>query len=102
LSNPDGSWYSIDFDAQDYRVSAQFTRSDGSKGPVSGQVDMFGPRGETGGGNNGVCSVNMIDASASCTKKLIFAEKTSVLFRMRSENDVGYKAVLKVEPLPSY
>jgi hypothetical protein len=99
-TGPDGSWYSIDVDAQDYRVSAQFTRSDGGKGNVIGQVDLFGPLGETGRGSNGICRVNQIDASASCTRKLVFDEKRSLLFRIRSENDAGYKVILKVEPLP--
>jgi hypothetical protein len=100
-TGPDGSWYSIDVDAQDYRVSAQFTRSDGAKGNVIGQVDVFGPLGETGKGNNGICRVNEINASASCTRKIIFDEKKSLLFRIRSENDAGYRAIFKVEPLPS-
>jgi hypothetical protein len=98
-AGPDGAWYAIDFDAQDYRVTAQFDRSDGIKGNVMGHVDMFGPIGESGGGN-GVCSVNAIDSSASCARKLVFSDKTSVLFRVRPDNDVAYKIVFKIDPLP--
>jgi uncharacterized caspase-like protein len=100
-ANPDGAWYSIDFDAQDYRVSARVDRADGVKGNVMAHVDMFGPLGESRGGN-GICSVNAIDTSASCARKLVFSAKTSVLFRIRPDNDVGYKVVLKIEPLPGY
>jgi hypothetical protein len=99
-SNSDGSWYSIDLDAQDYRVSTQVERSDGAKGNVIAHVDMFGPIGETNGGN-GICGINVIDSSGSCVRKLVFSEKTSVLFRIRSDNDVGYKVVFKVDSLPS-
>jgi uncharacterized caspase-like protein len=99
-AGPDGAWYAIEFDAQDYRVTAQFDRSDGVKGNVMGHVDMFGPIGESGGGN-GVCNVNVIDTSASCTRKLVFSDKTSVLFRIRPDNDVGYKVGFKVDALPS-
>jgi hypothetical protein len=99
-TNPDGAWYAIDFDAQDYRVSAQVDRTDGVRGNVMAHVDMFGPIGESGGGN-GICSVNAIDSSGSCARKLVFSDKTSVLFRIRADNDVGYKIVFKVDPLPS-
>jgi hypothetical protein len=99
-SNSDGVWYSIDLDAQDYRVSTQVERSDGVKGNVIAHVDMFGPIGETNGGN-GICGINVIDSSGSCARKLVFSEKTSVLFRIRSDNDVGYKVVFKVDSLPS-
>jgi hypothetical protein len=99
-ANPDGAWYAIAFDAQDYRVSAQVDRADGVKGNVMAHVDMFGPIGESGGGN-GICSVNAIDSSGSCARKLVFSDKTSVLFRIRADNDVGYKIVFKVDPLPS-
>jgi hypothetical protein len=98
--NPDGAWYSIDLDAQDYRVSAQVERSDGVKGNVMAHVDMFGPIGESNGGN-GICGINAIDSSASCARKLVFSDKTSVLFRIRPDNDVGYKVVFKVDSLPS-
>jgi hypothetical protein len=63
-------------------------------------VDMFGPIGESRGGN-GICSVNAIDQQASCARKLVFSDRTSVLFRIRADNDVGYKVVFKVDPLPS-
>jgi len=99
-SNSDGVWYSIDLDAQDYRVSTQVERSDGAKGNVIAHVDMFGPIGESNGGN-GICGINVIDSSGSCARKLVFSEKTSVLFRIRSDNDVGYKVVFKVDSLPS-
>jgi hypothetical protein len=99
-TSPDGAWYAIDFDAQDYRVSAQVERSDGVKGNVMAHVDMFGPLGESRGGN-GICNVNAIDQQASCARKLVFSDKTSVLFRIRADNDVGYKLVFKVDPLPS-
>lgn len=99
-TNPDGAWYSIDFDAQDYRVSSQVERSDGVKGNVMAHVDMFGPIGESNGGNS-ICGVNVTDSSASCARKLVFSDKTSVLFRIRPDNDVGYKIVFKVDPLPS-
>jgi pyruvate/2-oxoglutarate dehydrogenase complex dihydrolipoamide acyltransferase (E2) component len=98
-ADPDGAWYAIDFDAQDYRVTARFERSDGIKGNVMAHVDMFGPIGESGRGN-GVCSVNAIDTSASCARKLVFSDKTSVLFRVRPDHDAGYKLVFKVDPLP--
>ena len=101
LTDPDGAWYSIDLDAQDYRISAQFTRSDGAKGNVMGKVDMFGPLGDTGKGHNRICLVNEIDTSAACAAKLILAEKASVLFRVRSEHNSGYKVVFKVEPRSS-
>jgi uncharacterized caspase-like protein len=97
---PDGAWYAIDFDAQDYRVSAQVDRTDGVKGNVMAHVDMFGPIGESRGGN-GICSVNAIDTSGACARKLVFSDKTSVLFRIRPDNDVGYKVVFKIDPLPS-
>ncbi|MBV8700832.1 MAG: caspase family protein [Bradyrhizobium sp.] len=96
----DGAWYATDLDAQDYRVSAQVERTDGIKGNVMAHVDMFGPIGESRGGN-GICNVNAIDQQASCARKLVFSEKTSVLFRIRADNDVGYKLVFKVDPLPS-
>ena len=98
-AGPDGAWYAIDFDAQDYCVTAQFDRSDGIKGNVMGHVDMFGPIGESGGGT-GVCSANAIDSSASCARKLVFSDKTSVLFRVRPDKDVAYKLVFKIDPLP--
>jgi hypothetical protein len=96
----DGVWYAIDVDAQDYRVTARFERTDGVKSNVIGHVDMFGPIGEESGHGNGVCGVNAIDTSGSCARKLVFSEKTSVLFRVRSDNDVGYKLVFRVDPLP--
>ena len=99
-SSPDGAWYAIDFDAQDYRVSARVERSDGVKGNVMAHVDMFGPIGESRGGN-GICNVNAIDQQASCARKLVFSDRTSVLFRIRADNDVGYKLIFKVDPLPS-
>ena len=63
-------------------------------------VDMFGPIGESNGGN-GICGINAINSSASCARKLVFSDKTSVLFRIRPDNDVGYKVVFKVDSLPS-
>jgi hypothetical protein len=100
-SNPDGAWYSIDFDAQDYRISAEFTRSDGATGSVGGTVDMFGPLGETGRGSNTVCSVGEYQVSARCARKLVFSEKTSVLFRVRPSSDASSKSIFKVEALAS-
>ena len=81
-TNSDGAWYSVDVDAQDYRVSAEFTRVDGVKSNLAAGIDMFGRLGETGPGGENICGVNAIDVSARCARKLVFSEKASLLFRV--------------------
>ena len=100
-TNSDGAWYSVDVDAQDYRVSAEFTRVDGVKSNLAAGIDMFGRLGETGPGGENICGVNAIDVSARCARKLVFSEKASLLFRVRARTDAPLKAVVRIEPLAS-
>jgi Caspase domain len=93
------AWYSASLQGIDYRISADFRRSDGEKSNVQGSVDMFGPMGERLPGTKRVCHVNAIDISARCSTKLSLAEDVQVLFRLSPANAANYNVTFVVEPL---
>jgi hypothetical protein len=95
------AWYSVKLKAADYRVMVEFSRADGRKSNVQGEVVMFGSLGQRfSRGNPMICRVNEVDTSGKCVAKLILSEDMDVLFRVAPTNDASYKTVFSVEPQP--
>jgi hypothetical protein len=97
--DPAALWYSVALKAQDYKVTAEFKRTDGKKSNVQASVDLFGPIGEKSKEMPyPVCTVNEIDTGASCVVKLVSAQDSNVLIRVTPSNDSAYKTTFKIEP----
>jgi len=97
--DPAALWYSVPLTAQDYKITAEFKRTDGKKSNVQASVEMFGPIGEEAEGMpSPVCTVNAIDIGASCVVKLVSAQDSNVLIRVTPSNDSAYKTNFKIEP----
>jgi hypothetical protein len=97
--SPAEAWYSVKLKGEDYKVAVEFTRTDGQKSNVQGDVVMFGPLGQRfGRGEPRICHVNEIDVSAKCVSRLVLSEDMEVLLRVAPNNAAGYRFVLTVEP----
>ena len=96
---PAEAWYSVKLKGEDYKVALEFTRADGQKSNVQGEVVMFGPLGQRfRRGERRICHVNEIDVSAKCVSKLVLSEEMDVLLRVAPNNAAGYRSVLTIEP----
>jgi hypothetical protein len=98
--DPAALWYSVTLKAQDYKITADFKRTDGKKSNVQASVELFGPIGEdVEGMESSVCAVNEIDTGGSCAVKLVSAQDANVLIRVTPSNDSAYKTTFKIEPM---
>jgi hypothetical protein len=84
----------------DYKITAEFKRTDGKNTNVQAYIDMFGEIGETPGTTETrICAVNEVDTGATCSVKLVMAQDAKVLFRLLPNGDNSYKTTFKVEPM---
>lgn len=98
--SPAGAWYSVALKASDYKITAEFKRTDGKKTNVQAYVDIFGEIGETPGSmETRICMVNEVDIGATCSVKLVMAKDAPVLFRLSPNGATNYKTTFKVEPI---
>jgi Mg-chelatase subunit ChlD len=98
--SPAGAWYSIPLKAADYKITAEFKRTDGKNTNVQAYVDMFGEIGEKPNNmETRVCTVNEVATGATCSAKLVLAQDAQVLFRLSPNGDTSYKTTFKVEPI---
>jgi hypothetical protein len=92
------AWFSTSLEAKDYKVTAEFTRTDKASS-MSASLSMFGSIGERLRGPATVCSVTENMTTASCTSKLVVAQDGPVTLRVSADWKGNYKATFKLEPI---
>jgi hypothetical protein len=96
---PGVAWYALKLKAADYKITADFKRTDGKKDLINADVFVFGPIGEQLNQLANVCSVSEYDTGGACSAKLVMAQDADVLLRLQSNNDSAFKTTFKVEPI---
>jgi Mg-chelatase subunit ChlD len=92
------AWFSTSLEAKDYKVTAEFTRTDKASS-MSANLSIFGSIGERMPGPAGVCSVTENATTATCTSKLVVAQDGPVTLRVSADWKGNYKATFKLEPI---
>ena len=92
------AWFSTALDAKDYKVTAEFTRTDKASS-MSANLSMFGSIGQRTEGPAKVCSVTDNVTTGTCTSKLIVAQDGPVTLRVSADWKGDYKVTFKVEPI---
>ena len=75
------AWFSTELEAKDYKVTAEFTRTDQAKS-LSAYLSMLGRLGEQVKGPSSICSVTDNLKTATCTSKLVVAQDGPVTLRL--------------------
>lgn len=92
------SWFSTALEAKDYKITAEFTRTDKASS-LSADLSMFGGLGEVRDGPTVLCSVTENAAMATCTGKLVVAQDGPVTLRTTARWKGDYKVAFKLEPI---
>jgi hypothetical protein len=92
------AWFSTSLEAKDYKVTAEFTRTDKASS-MSANLSIFGSIGERMAGPAKVCSVTENMTTATCTSKLVVAQDGPVTLRVSADWKGNYKATFKLEPI---
>lgn len=94
---PEG-WFSTTLEAKDYKVTAQFTRTDKASS-MSADLSMFGGIGEVTAGPTVLCSVTENASAGICTSKLVVAQDGPVTLRTTARWKGDYKVTFRLEPI---
>jgi von Willebrand factor type A domain len=94
---PEG-WFSTKLEAKDYKVTAEFMRTDKASS-MSADLSMFGGIGEVTAGPTVLCSVTENASTATCTSKLVVAQEGPVTLRTSARWKGDYKVTFKLEPI---
>ena len=92
------AWFSTALEAKDYKVTAEFTRTDKASS-MSANLSMFGSIGERTEGPAKVCSVTDNVTTGTCTSKLVVAQDGPVTLRVSADWKGDYKVTFKLEPI---
>lgn len=92
------SWFSAALEAKDYKVTAEFTRTDKASS-LSADLSMFGGLGEITAGPTVLCSVTENASTATCSSKLVVAQDGPVTLRATARWQGDYKVTFKLEPI---
>jgi uncharacterized caspase-like protein len=92
------AWFSTALEAKDYKVTAEFTRTDKAS-RMSVDLSMFGSIGERMNGLASVCSVTENAMSGTCASKLSLAQDGPVTLRVSALWKGHYQATVKLEPI---
>ena len=92
------AWFSTSLEAKDYKVTAEFTRTDKASS-MSASLSIFGSIGERMAGPAKVCSVTENMTTATCMSKLVVAQDGPVTLRVSADWKDNYKATFKLEPI---
>lgn len=97
ISTPE-AWFSTALEAKDYKVTAEFTRSDKASS-LSADLSLFGSLGEITQGPTKVCFVTENAVTARCSSKLVVAQDGPVTLRATASWKGDYKVTFKLEPI---
>ena len=92
------AWFSTALEAKDYKVTAEFTRTDQASS-MSANLSMFGSIGQRTEGHAKVCSVTDNVTSGTCTSKLVVAHDGPVTLRVSADWKGDYKVTFNLEPI---
>ena len=92
------AWFSTDLEAKDYKVTAEFTRTDQAKS-LSAYLSLLGNLGQQVSGPSSICSVTDNLKTATCTSKLVVGQDGPVTLRLTAHWKGDYKATFKLEPI---
>jgi len=92
------SWFSTALEAKDYKVTAEFTRTDKASS-MSADLSMFGGIGEVTAGPTVLCSVIENASAGTCTSKLVVAQDGPVTLRTTARWKGDYKVTFTLEPI---
>ena len=96
--NEPAAWFSTALDARDYKVTAEFTRTDKASS-MSANLSMFGSIGERTEGHAKLCSVTDNVTTGTCTSKLVVGQDGPVTLRLSADWKGDYKVTFKLEPI---
>ena len=92
------AWFSTELDAKDYKVTAEFTRTDQATS-LSAYLSMLGSFGEHVKGPSSICSVTDNLKTATCTSKLVVAQDGPATLRLTAHWKGDYKVTFKLAPI---
>ena len=92
------AWFSTALEARDYKVTAEFTRTDKASS-LNADLSLFGRLGEVTQGPTKVCSVTENASTATCSSKLVVAQDGPVTLRATASWKGDYKVNFKLEPI---
>jgi Mg-chelatase subunit ChlD len=92
------AWFSTDLQARDYKVSAEFTRTDQAKS-LSAYLSLLGNLGQQLSGPSSICSVTDNVKTATCTSKLVVGQDGPVTLRLTAHWKGDYKVTFKLAPM---
>jgi hypothetical protein len=96
--NESEAWFSTTLEAKDYKVTAEFTRTDKASS-LSADLSLFGSIGERLDSLASVCSVIENAATATCASKLSLAQDGPVTLRLSASWKGHYKVTFKLQAI---